>query len=105
MFFFMFEAVSCMASGDCVIDRKCSNTTSAAAFLSSYLVLITGASIASRTISKGERGEGMTYVSLALLRLEKKQMVQGIFGVVTVLVSMYLFSVLGVEAEPTDKFN
>ena len=39
----------------------------------------------------------MTYSNLAILRLKMKEKVQGAFGVVTALVAMYLFSVLGVE--------
>ena len=100
MTFFMFEAVSCMASGDGLEDEQCQNTTWAALFLSVYLVIITAVGIASRTVPQGERGEGMTYSNLAILRLKEKEKVQGALGVVTALASMYLFSVLGVEGTP-----
>ena len=42
----------------------------------------------------------MTYSNLAILRLKMKEKVQGALGMVTALVSMYLFSVLGVEGAP-----
>ena len=100
MIFFMFEAVSCMASGVGLGDDQCENTTIAAMCLSAYLVIITAVSIASRTVPQGERGEGMTYYNLAILRLKRREKIQGALGVVTALVSMYMFSVLGVEGEP-----
>ena len=100
MIFFMFEAVSCMASGGGLGDRQCENTTWAAMCLSVYLVIITMVTIGSRTVPQGERGEGMTYSNLAILRLKMKEKVQGALGVVTALVAMYLFSVLGVEGTP-----
>ena len=97
MIFFMFEAVSCMASGGGLGDDQCDNTTRAAMFLSVYLVLITAVGIASRTVPQEERGDSMTYSNLAILRLKMKEKVQGVLGVITSLVSMYFFSVLGVE--------
>ena len=66
-------------------------------FLSVYLVLITAVGIASRTVPQEERGDSMTYSNLAILRLKMKEKVQGVLGVITSLVSMYFFSVLGVE--------
>ena len=104
MTFFMFEAVSCMASGDGLEDEQCVNTTRAAMFLSVYLGIITGVSIVSRAVPQGERGEGMTYSNLAILRLKVKEKVQGALGVITALASMYLFSVLGVEGERNETF-
>eukprot|EP00518_Triparma_eleuthera_P009738 CAMPEP_0182469246 /NCGR_PEP_ID=MMETSP1319-20130603/16781_1 /TAXON_ID=172717 /ORGANISM="Bolidomonas pacifica, Strain RCC208" /LENGTH=61 /DNA_ID=CAMNT_0024669527 /DNA_START=1 /DNA_END=182 /DNA_ORIENTATION=+ len=44
----------------------------------------------------------MTYSNLAILRLKVKEKVQGAVGVITVLVAMYLFSVLGVEGAPNE---
>jgi len=41
MIFFMFEAVSCMASGDGLEDELCTNTSITATCLSFYLVMIT----------------------------------------------------------------
>ena len=46
------------------------------------------------------RNAGITYSNLAILRLKMKEKVQGSLGVVTSLMSMYLFSVLGVEGVP-----
>ena len=40
MVFFLFEAVSCMASGDGLEDELCENTTIAAALLSFFLVML-----------------------------------------------------------------
>ena len=42
----------------------------------------------------------MTYSNLAILRLKMKEKVQGSLGVITALVAMYLFSILGVEGTP-----
>eukprot|EP00518_Triparma_eleuthera_P004554 CAMPEP_0182455562 /NCGR_PEP_ID=MMETSP1319-20130603/1692_1 /TAXON_ID=172717 /ORGANISM="Bolidomonas pacifica, Strain RCC208" /LENGTH=173 /DNA_ID=CAMNT_0024653655 /DNA_START=1 /DNA_END=522 /DNA_ORIENTATION=+ len=100
MIFFMFEAVSCMASGDGLEDDQCVNTSMAALCLSCYLLIITTVAIASRTVPQEERGEGITYSNLAILRLKMKEKVQGSLGMITALVSMYLFSVLGVEGAP-----
>ena len=83
-------------------DDQCENTTMAALSLSCFLVIITAVAIASRTVPQEERGEGMTYSNLAILRLKMKEKVQGTLGVVTALVSMYLFSVLGVEREANE---
>ena len=91
-----------MASGDGLGDEQCDNTTFAAVFLSIYLGITSGISIVSRTVPQVERGEGMTYSNLAILRLKAKEKVQGALGVVTVLMSMYLFSVLGVEGAPNE---
>ena len=79
---------------------SCVNTAAAAMFLSVYLVIITAVAIASRTVPQEERGEGMTYTNLVILRLKAKEKVQGALGVITALVSMYLFSILGVEGAP-----
>ena len=72
----------------------------AAMLLSMYLVIITMVAIASRTVPQEQRGDGLTYSNLAILRLKMKEKVQGSLGVVTSLMSMYLFSVLGVEGVP-----
>jgi len=102
MLFFLFEAMSCMISGDGLGDDQCENTGTAAMFLSVYLAIITAVSIASRTVPQEARGEGITYSNLAILRLRMKEKVQGALGVITALASMYLFSDLGVEGEPND---
>ena len=49
---------------------------------------------------RAERGEGVTYADLAILKLGTRQKVQGALGVITALTSMYLFSILGVEGPP-----
>ena len=100
MIFFMFEAVSCMTSGDGLDDDQCLNTTYAAVCLSGYLIIITAVSVASKSVPQEERGGGITYSNLAILRMKMKEKVQGALGLVTALTSMYLFSVLGVEGAP-----
>ena len=67
-----------------------------------FMDAITGVSIASKCVTQEERGEGMTYANMAILRLKKIEKVQGALGVNKALVSMYLFSVLGVEGAPND---
>ena len=69
-------------------------------YLSVFVVIITCVSITSKTVSRKERGEGLTYANLAILRLEKRQKIQGALGVVTTMASIYLFSVLGVQGDP-----
>ena len=69
-------------------------------YVAAYLGIIAAVSLASRTAPQEERGEGMTYINLAILRLKGKEKVQGALGVIAALVSMYLFSVLGVEGAP-----
>ena len=50
-----------------------------------------------------EREEGLTYEDLTILRLKNsKEKIQGILGVVTALVSMYLFSVLSPRGAEQD---
>eukprot|EP00518_Triparma_eleuthera_P000213 CAMPEP_0182459934 /NCGR_PEP_ID=MMETSP1319-20130603/4947_1 /TAXON_ID=172717 /ORGANISM="Bolidomonas pacifica, Strain RCC208" /LENGTH=150 /DNA_ID=CAMNT_0024658953 /DNA_START=124 /DNA_END=573 /DNA_ORIENTATION=+ len=80
--FFTFETVSCMASEDDLGNRQCDNTAYAASSLSMSLAIIAIASIASRTVPQEERGEGITYSNLAILRLKMKEKVQGVFGVI-----------------------
>ena len=65
-----------------------------------YLWIITSISIASKTVSREEKGEGLTFKNLAILMLKKTEKIQGDLGVVTALASMYLFSVLGVKGNP-----
>ena len=101
MIFFSFETLSCFASNGLESDQ-CNNTSSAALWLSIYLFIITSLSFLSKAVSREERSEGLTYKNLAILRLETKGKIQGVFGVITALASMYLFSVLGVEGNPND---
>ena len=99
MIFFSFETLSCVA-GNGLESDQCKNTSMAALFLSIYLATITAVSLASKAVSREQRGEGLTYESLAILMLKKREMIQGALGVITTLVSMYLFSVLGVQGDP-----
>ena len=75
-------------------------TSTAALWLSAYLVVITTISIVRKAVTKEVRGEGLTHSNLAILKLEKREKVQGALGLVTTLASMYLFSVLGVRGYP-----
>ena len=68
-------------------------------FLSVYVVLVTCVTICSQTVDE-ERGEGLTWLNLALLDLKKREKMQGTLGLFTALNSMYLFSALGVQGEP-----
>ena len=102
--FFSFETLSCFAS-DGLESDQCENTSGAAMYLSVYLAAITAMSICSKAVSKEDRGEGLTYKNLAILRLKKMQKVQGALGVVTALTSMYLFSFLGVRGDPNDRIG
>ena len=99
MVFFTFETLSCVMSNGLESDM-CENTTTSAKWLSIYLTIITAISIVSKAVSSEERGKGLTYENLAILRLKWRQKVQGALGLVTALASMYLFSVLGVQGEP-----
>ena len=55
-----------------------------------------------KTIPRKEEGsqEGLTYKNLATLKLKQQEKIQGALGVVTILASFYIFSVLGVQGEP-----
>ena len=101
MIFFTFEALSCVASNGFETDQ-CDNTSYAALCLSVFLVIITIVSIASKAVSREVRGEGLTYENLAILRLKKRQKIQGSLVLITVMASMYLFSVLGVKGDPNE---
>eukprot|EP00518_Triparma_eleuthera_P013574 CAMPEP_0182476708 /NCGR_PEP_ID=MMETSP1319-20130603/29577_1 /TAXON_ID=172717 /ORGANISM="Bolidomonas pacifica, Strain RCC208" /LENGTH=96 /DNA_ID=CAMNT_0024677817 /DNA_START=37 /DNA_END=324 /DNA_ORIENTATION=+ len=93
MVFFIFEVVSCISSNGFPYDQ-CQNTTSAAMWLSVYTAIISGVTIAHSTVPKNDRGEGLMFTNIATLKFKIKEKVQGALGVVTALVSMYLFSVL-----------
>ena len=80
MIFFLFEAVSCMASGDGVADTQCENSTYAAMFLSVYAVVVFIVTVASNTVPREFRGEGVTFANLAIFRLKIKEKVQGALG-------------------------
>ena len=69
--------------------------------LSLYLLIITINSLLKKSVTREERGEGLTFENLAILKLKPKEKIQGALGVVTALASMYLFSILGVEGDPS----
>ena len=99
--FFTFENLSCIASakGKLFESDQCDNTLTAALWLSLNAVIIIIVSIANEAVSKDEKGEEITYKNLVMLRLKKRQKIQGALGVVTVMTSMYSFSVSGVQGD------
>ena len=102
MIYFTFETLTCVISahGRLFESDQCNNTSVAAMFLSVYLGIMTTVSIMSKAVSREDKGKGLTYENLAILKLEMRQKIQGALGLVTALVSMYLFSVLGVQGDP-----
>ena len=78
------------------------NTNTAATLLSSYVATLTGIAIAKRTVPRQRLGEGLTYKNLAILKLKKREKVQGALDVLTAFSSMYLFSVLGVHGKENE---
>ena len=93
MIFFNFEIVSCYTS-TMFDDGKCNNTSRAALALSLYLCIIPITAIRSKALSREERGEGLTYERLTILRLKPREKIQGTFRLFKALALMYLFSVL-----------
>ena len=61
-------------------DDQCKNTIRAAMFLSVYLATIRTVSIAKKTVPQDERGQGMTFNNLGILRLKRREKVQGALG-------------------------
>ena len=102
MIYFSFETLSCFVSKESLKSDQCHNTSRAAMFLSMYLVTITAVSIANKAVSREDRGKVLTYDNLSILRLKWKEKIQGVLAVVTVITSMFLFSVLGVQGDPSD---
>ena len=104
MIFFVFETYSCYLGekGAFFETDQCTNTLGASMWLSIYLLIISGISIFSKMIPREEREEELTYVKIAKLSLRTKQKIQGLLISVTVLASMYLFSVLGVAGNPNE---
>ena len=98
MTFFSFETLSCFASNGLENDQ-CENTSHAAMFLSLNLAVIAIISIGGKVVTTKERGEGLTYETLAILKLNLRHKIQGTLLVITVMTSFYLFSVLGVEGD------
>ena len=97
--FVSFETLSCDARHGLMSD-KCQNTMWAGVCLSVYLLAITSVSIGRRAVSMEERDAGLTYEKLTIMRLNKREKVQGALLVAVILAAMYLFSVLGAEGDP-----
>ena len=99
MLFFSFEAVSCFISQNSFSNGQCSNTSHAAMFLSFYLAILTGLSIASKTVPKSvQRETAWDISSIASLKgLKWWQQIQGGLVTITAIASLYLLSILGVE--------
>ena len=76
MIFFTLDSLSYFAS-DKIEDNQCHNTLFAGLCLSVYVVITTLFSISSKAMSREERGKGLTYVNPAILRLKKRQRIQG----------------------------
>ena len=101
--FFAFETLACTASyGLARQSDICQNASYSSSILSGYMILVITYSLASNAVSRDERGDGLTYENLTILRLKMRQKIQGALGVVTALAAMYLFSVLGVQGATND---
>ena len=101
MLFFSFETVSCFISQNSLDNGQCSNTSTAAMYLSVYLAIITTLSIANKAVSKNVQRESAWELSMiaSLKGLKWWQPLQGGFVMVTALVSLYFLSILGVEGD------
>ena len=99
MIFFTFETVSCFV-GEGLESDQCNNTMYAALSLSAYVAVIAVVSIGDKAVPREERRERLTFEGLAVLRLKTRMKFQGVFGIVTMLASMYFFSALGVKGAP-----
>ncbi|GMH78747.1 hypothetical protein TrST_g13948 [Triparma strigata] len=101
MLFFSFETVSCFISQNSLDNGQCSNTSTAAMYLSVYLAIITTLSIANKAVSKNVQRETAWELSMiaSLKGLKWWQPLQGGFVMVTALVSLYFLSILGVEGD------
>ena len=99
MLFFSFETVSCFISQNSLDNGQCKNTSTAAMFLSVYLGVLTTISIVNKTMPKSvQRETAWELSSIASLKGFKWwQQIQGGLITFTAIVSLYLFSFLGVE--------
>ncbi|GMH98631.1 hypothetical protein TrVE_jg11953 [Triparma verrucosa] len=82
-------------------NRVCDNTAYASSSLSVYLVVVCTVRLVSRAISSGDR-MGRTFENLATLELRRREKVQVILLMITLLVSLFLFSNLGVHGEASE---
>ncbi|GMH98487.1 hypothetical protein TrVE_jg9990 [Triparma verrucosa] len=100
MLFLSFEAISCFISQDSLDNGQCSNTLIASMLLSTYLAILTILSIASKAVPKSvQREAAWDLSSIASLKgLKWWQQIQGGLIIITAIASLYLLSILGVEA-------
>lgn len=94
MMFFSFESLSCLLSLG-FQNSRCDNTSLSAVWLSTYLAMATCISCSRKV---GRAVKTLTYSNLAVMKLNRREKVQGTLTLLTALISMYLFSNLGVEA-------
>jgi len=95
MIYCSFETIVCWMCGDGLQDKQCSDSVSAAKWLSVYSAITRAVSIASKTVPKGEHGKNLTLSDLAILRMSWSKKLQGILRLITTLLSMFLFGFLG----------
>ena len=81
--------------------RVCDNTAYASSSLSVYLIVVCTVNLVSRAISSGDR-MGRTFENLATLELRRREKFQVILLMITLLVSLFLFSNLGVHGESSE---
>eukprot|EP00519_Triparma_laevis_P004184 CAMPEP_0182508958 /NCGR_PEP_ID=MMETSP1321-20130603/25957_1 /TAXON_ID=91990 /ORGANISM="Bolidomonas sp., Strain RCC1657" /LENGTH=310 /DNA_ID=CAMNT_0024715135 /DNA_START=148 /DNA_END=1077 /DNA_ORIENTATION=+ len=102
MLFLSFEAISCLAS-EGFDSRLCENSASATKFLSLNLICLTLKSLLNKATPKFvQRAMILSYEDLARVNLKFLQKIQGTLFAVTAMCSLFLFSVVGVEAEPNE---
>ncbi|GMH93147.1 hypothetical protein TrVE_jg8491 [Triparma verrucosa] len=98
----LFEAISCLAS-EGFDSRLCENSASATKFLSLNLICLTLKSLLNKATPKFvQRAMILSYEDLARVNLKFLQKIQGTLFAVTAMCSLFLFSVVGVEAEPNE---
>ena len=83
--------------------ENCTNSISAAKWLSVYSTITRAVSIISKTVPKAERSEALTWLDLAILRMSWSKKLQGVLRLVAFLLSMFFFSVLGSEEQSSDR--
>ena len=98
--FFMFEVLSCWIENG--FDEVCQNTSSAAMWLSIFLVIGTLMSIASCAAPKVVRDQvTVTKERIATFNLKKKEAIQLFMLIVVGVIALSLLSSLGVRSEPS----
>ena len=99
MIFFSFEAASCILK-EGLGSKMCENTSNAAMLLSINFGIAASLTIIRRAVPSAQRGEGLTLENLAILKLKKREKIQGILALFTTFSSMLLFSVLEIQSKP-----